>query len=87
MKAILVINDMDIPKNCLSCPLTEYHREYSIVCRHYQTGIDTRPSWCPLKPMPKKLDENDWHRMFSGLFSERQAKGQGWNACLEEIEK
>lgn len=38
-----------------------------------------------LKPLPPKLDANDWHRMFSGLFSEREAKGYGWNACLKEI--
>ena len=34
----------------------------------------------PLKPLPPKLDANDWHRMFSGTFSEREAKGYGWNA-------
>ena len=39
----------------------------------------------PLRPLPPKLDANDWHRMFSGLFSEREAKGYGWNACLDEI--
>lgn len=40
---------------------------------------------CPLKPMPNKLDANDWHRMFGGTYGEREAKGYGWNACLEEI--
>ena len=39
----------------------------------------------PLRPLPPKLDANDWHRMFSGLFSEREAKGYGWNACRDEI--
>lgn len=39
----------------------------------------------PLKPLPPKLDANDWHRMFSGMFSVREAKGYGWNACLKEI--
>lgn len=39
----------------------------------------------PLRPLPRKLDANDWHRMFGGLFSEREAKGYGWNACLDAI--
>lgn len=56
VKAILVLNDIhDIPKNCMSCPLIEYHHEYSIICRHYQTG-DTRPTWCPLRPLPDKIE-------------------------------
>ena len=38
-----------------------------------------------LRPLPPKLDANDWHRMFSGLFSEREAKGYGWNVCLDVI--
>ena len=38
-----------------------------------------------LRPLPPKLDANDWHRMFSGLFSEREAKGYGWNVCLDAI--
>lgn len=32
------------------------------------------------RPLPPKLDANDCHRMFSGRFSEREAKGYGWNA-------
>lgn len=91
-KAIVVINDMDIPKNCMSCPLIEYHREYSIVCRHYQTG-DTRPSWCPLKPMPEKkapsvqlsARHNDEHMEILGLRCTDYEKG--WNECIEELEK
>ena len=38
-----------------------------------------------LRPLPPKLNANDWHRMFSGLFSEREAKGYGWNVCLDVI--
>lgn len=49
-------------------------------------GYNDRLDGCPLKPMPNKLDANDWHRMFGGTYKEREAKGYGWNACLEEIE-
>lgn len=38
-----------------------------------------------LKPMPQKLDANDWHRMFDGEYKIREAKGKGYNACIEEI--
>ena len=81
MKAILVIDIPKIPKNCMSCPLIEYHREYSIVCRHYQTG-DTRPSWCPLKPMPERKDTSN-----RKITYEELRERIGWNECVEEIEK
>lgn len=74
MKAILVI---DMPKSCADCELADFGK-----CWGTSSYI---PVTCPLKPLPPKLDANDWHRMFSGLFSEREAKGHGWNACLKEI--
>ena len=38
-----------------------------------------------VKPMPRKLDANDWHRMFSGEYKIREAKGYGWNAYINEL--
>lgn len=73
MKAVMVIDMPDIPKNCMSCPLIGYHREYSIVCRHYQTG-DARPSWCPLRPMPEQMS---WGHSADYIY--------GYNDCLDEI--
>lgn len=71
-KAILVI---DMPKACADgCP---------VMCR--ARGINHRPTWCPLKPLPQKLDANDWNRMFSGEYEIREAKGYGYNACIDEI--
>ena len=40
---------------------------------------------CELTALPPKLDANDWHRMFSGEYKVREAKGYGWNACIDEI--
>lgn len=37
------------------------------------------------KPLPPKLDANDWHRMFSGKYDIREAKGYGWNVCRDVI--
>ena len=38
-----------------------------------------------IKPLPQKLDANDWHRMFDGEYKIREAKGKGYNACIETI--
>lgn len=74
-KSIVVINT---PENCRKCPFRE--SAWSFCLGEYE-----KEKHCPLRPLPQKLDANDWHRMFSGLFSEREAKGYGWNACLDEI--
>ena len=86
MKAILVI---DMPSVCDECRLHlessgGQYRRFCVAKNEISVG-KKKPKWCPLKPLPPKLDANDWHRMFSGLFSEREAKGYGWNACLDEI--
>lgn len=64
MKTVLVIDMPTIPENCMSC---------SIVCRRYQTE-DTRPSLCPLRPLPEEMKEGFTHDFMVG-----------WNACLDVI--
>ena len=67
MKAILVI---DMPKACADgCP---------VMCR--ARGINHRPTWCPLRPMPLKgtmenVDECEYNRGFV----------DGRNHCIELI--
>ena len=71
MKAILVV---DMPKSCEDCPCTDYMFCYAT---QKELEIDwevNKPSWCPLKPMPMRS-------VWKGDFSD------GWNACIEEIEK
>lgn len=91
MKAVLLIN---MPNQCIECPC--YRQSQCEEIYEWCNVTDRRltwkevaevPEWCPLKPMPNKLDANEWHRMFGGTYKEREAKGYGWNACLEEIEK
>lgn len=69
MKAILVIK---MPKNCHDCPLNS-HTDFDFdVC--WVTQKD--PSWCPLKPMPKKYE----------LTTEKGNRyAVGWNDCIDEI--
>ena len=84
-KAILVI---DMPKNCNWCPLHHYVlddvlNEWFVNCQ-LDTFVDEdekRPSQCPLRPMPEK---NTWDVTENGHVTEF---AEGWNACLEELEK
>ena len=78
-KSILVI---DTPKNCEGCPLhhfvlDEVLNEWFVSCQ-LDTFIDEdgkRPSKCPLRPLPHKL-QADWYT---------DGYKEGFNACLEEI--
>lgn len=87
MKAILVI---DMPDECLDCPC--YRQTYT-----YNWGlagedckamlrplnyieVTNRPKWCPLKPLPQKYCTD-------GDDLEENSYWQGWNECLEEIQK
>lgn len=81
MKAILVV---DVPvlddgrHLCNECPI--WNRE-KCFCE-YDRNMET--TGCPLKPMPNK------RRMpITKTFSRPQVIGyvDGWNECLEEIEK
>lgn len=92
MKAVLVLDDM--PNSCHACPLTyidygddAYYGANTTRCVIDKDTIPHHGKWdeCPLKDLPQKLDANDCHRMFSGTFSEREAKGYGWNACRYAI--
>ena len=89
-RAVLVIDEM--PKECIECQFCRVFADNKptetwclLTAKRNEDGVNKRAEWCPLKPLPPKLDANDWHRMFSGLFSEREAKGYGWNACIDEI--
>lgn len=57
-KAVLV---MDMPSSCLECPIGQNESiplETCIRCPLGKCAVDaeteTRPDWCPLKPMPEK---------------------------------
>lgn len=90
-KAILVI---DMPKSCYKCPMmfddgngiwcgVERDKDGDMHMRvHYYCDENGRASWCPLKPMPNEREVN--------MLKQNEyevALNEGWNACLEEIEK
>ena len=80
MKSMLVI---DSPDKCCNCPLCigfmcaplnkEILMGEMLIGRQYE---------CPLKPMPERKEERLVNLQFSKVFW-----AEGWNACLEEIEK
>lgn len=80
MKLVLVIN---APDNCYECPCSN---EGCYLCQINRVQLDDdfqerRPNWCPLKPLPPKLDAHGYLDVGNedGLYE------KGWNNCLDEI--
>ena len=76
MKAILVI---DMPENCLKCKLQDWAN--CRIVKGCHTG-DTRPDWCPLKPMPEKMQVCGKYPQPDGIVPSYKI---GYNACIDEI--
>lgn len=88
-KAILVI---DMPENCLKCPLRYDYKaseicilEDDIVDYFYETN--TKPDWCPLRPLPenKIVKQYQGNGVYGFKTSEDAHLAMGWNRCLTEI--
>lgn len=98
MKAILIV---DIPENCYDCPL-DYdclHGCMGDVRGEIETdepqSYDHRPSWCPLKPLPRITDPDyalDMKAVHSRMMDVSNTKNalvrfiDGWESALDEIE-
>lgn len=95
-KSVLVIdapeNCYDCPFGISYCSELEYEglcelaeclgcNEILMTEEHYDCESKSRPEWCPLKPLPKKFDNEKDRKLgdFEPLFK------IGWNACLREI--
>ena len=88
-KAILV---MDMPKNCLECPIGKNMSiciEVCIQCPFGRCAIDdeaeTIPKWCPLREVPQKIGITE------ALEMERVGNIadviNSYNACIDNILK
>ena len=80
MKSILVI---DTPKDCYDCPCSN---EGCYLCQISRRQLEDdfqekRPSWCPLKPLPEPKDMGYPNGDYDVGF------GDGWDACLKELQK
>ena len=98
-KAILII---DMPENCSECPLdydylqgcTGDVREYAEPDEEPQSFYH-RPTWCPLKPLPRLTDPDvalDMKAIHSRMIDVNNTKNalvrfiDGWESALDEIE-
>ena len=75
-KSVLVL---DTPKDCKSCiHIGTFKYFCRINCRNI-TNPNTKPDWCPLKPLPEKsTTENDMTDYQCGMVD-------GRNQCIDEI--
>ena len=82
MKSILII---DTPKNCLDCQLMVDGWCYAVKADRTQEVISAkdRTCWCPLRPLPKPITDYD----VKVSFDYDADYAEGWNDCLEELEK
>jgi len=91
MKAILLIDEM--PNNCLDCPCSFVAKDIHI-CEALEDVVlsknnmeNERPSWCPLKPMPKSMPYEQTDTQTVKAVKIDNGFRLGWNACLKEIEE
>ena len=76
-KSVLVI---DTPKYCALCVLRSgILHPFCRVNRRDITDLSIRPEWCPLKPLPKKKEEEYWRSKPSLVWI------RGWNTCISKI--
>ena len=81
-KAVLV---MDMPEQvCQKCTLcygTKNDDEYLCCAVGKLVPDGKKPDWCPLRELPEKKETN--------YYMNNKGKGivEGWNACLDAIDK
>lgn len=85
-KAILVI---DMPTRCGECQVCASYQSCAFSIREYWCSTngkdvepDSKPDWCPLKPVPEKYD---MHTAIAQNFDDDGDYELGWNDCLDKI--
>jgi len=90
MKSILII---DTPTRCFDCPLftdDEDDCHYGFCDNRNilkqkeaqeKVRFNEKPTWCPLKPLPEPKDIGYPNDDYDVGF------GDGWDACLKELQK
>lgn len=79
MKTILVIDE---PMCCDDCPLM-FENDCGVMQIHMQLKYGElyypKPTWCPLKPLPDKIDQGYPCSVYD------EGYGDGWDGCIDEI--
>ena len=96
-KSALVI---DTPMSCSKCKLRFDNYGLCEICAatndrvDYFYGTNTKPTWCPLSPIPKKIDlqqyvEIEFNNLDNGDYSLDNVLQyhyvRGYNSCLHDI--
>lgn len=81
-KAVLV---MDMPERCYICNF--FNNDVSCMAMDNSTidvdGMDGKPDWCPLRPMPEKKQlSGDVHNVHSMA---EEISAASWNSCIDAI--
>lgn len=71
------------PSCCWECRFEHFGLCMATYERYSIKYLNAIPALCPLKPMPKKKNEEIVIKGHTGEIAE--ACQDGWNACLEEI--
>lgn len=85
-KAILV---MDMPESCGTCYLARIVNGNRVMCsidritsRDMTEAMENKPDWCPLHPMPEKMQVCGKYPQTDGVVPSYKV---GWNACIDAI--
>lgn len=73
-------NDTDCGYCELNGCLTD--AEVLIEEEYFDLESETKPDWCPLKPLPEK---KEYINSVSNIEATKNIAAAGWNACLDEI--
>lgn len=82
-KAVLVIN---LPEICMVCPCYDDYWMCNLCPDEELTQkeiYEKRADWCPLKPLPEKI-ETDLKIRYEDQKNEPYYE-VGWNACIDAI--
>ena len=82
----ILIKGMEMPQNCLSCPLQGGTADCRLTQKTYNWGLNERPSDCPLVPVPPhgRLIDADALELASG-FNTSTEYGLGRSDQLQAI--
>lgn len=82
MSRMIVI--VDKPDSCIECPCSDFDKQN--VCRilvrpidDETQGLDGKPDWCPLKPIPDRIK----HSIYD--YDADTGYTCGWNDCLDSM--
>lgn len=94
-KAVLI---MDMPESCGECPFCRGLNECKVkkylvrdrLCTIFTVDAQImeggKPSWCPLRELPEKMEVcGTYNAEYYAKGGKMPSYKTGWNACLDEI--